>query len=702
MKKIINIDKIINFTLVSLIILLPLTGVLNTFLSSYLKLIPDALVVTLFIIVIFSKKIKFSIKKSDILFILFLTIGAISTGINNYSIYTYLIQLRSITIYYLLYFTLRNYEIKDNQIKNINITLKITTVILFIHSIIEIIFNKMILFPCDWATGIKYADNFSRSYGLFNNPNTFALFALMTYIFLQQHEKKNNKLYKILLITIILLTMSRSTLIFLILYIIYEYISNKLNIKEKLTNILLPIIISILAVSGVIFIKDIVNYKNDRQNTSDDIIQEELNEKYKNDTNTSTNILDRLDEITTDKIKESSKYNGRFYSINKGIEIFKEYPILGAGFGSYGSAASMITSSNIYDKYDINKGFYADNEYIKVLVETGIIGFIIYILMYIQILKDNKKNFVTCLIFFGYGLFLNNFETKALCLMFYLILIASKKAKYIEKNKVTIYALHLNYGGIEKSICTKANILSKKYDVEIISFYKLIDKPVFDLSKKVKVTYLTENIKPNKEEFINAIQEKNITKIIKEGLYSLKVLYLKNLLINKSMSECNSEIIISTRIDFSEKLIKYNEYKNIKIAEEHIYHNNNKKYFKKLYKILKKVDYLMPSSNYLTDFYKNIFLKYSYKIKTNEMPIESNYKLSKLENKTIISVGRLSKEKAFDELITVFSKLEDKEWQLNIVGDGPEYNKLKKLIENLNISDRVHLLGFKNSDELNI
>ena len=39
--------------------------------------------------------------------------------------------------------------------------------------------------------------------------------------------------------------------------------------------------------------------------------------------------------------------------------------------------------------------------------------------------------------------------------------------------KVTILALHLGYGGIENVISTLANTLSSKYDVEIISTYKL-------------------------------------------------------------------------------------------------------------------------------------------------------------------------------------------------------------------------------------
>ena len=127
----------------------------------------------------------------------------------------------------------------------------------------------------------------------------------------------------------------------------------------------------------------------------------------------------------------------------------------------------------------------------------------------------------------------------------------------------------------------KANILSKIYNVEIISLYK-INEPKFDLNEKVKIKYLTQNIKPNKKEFLDALKDKKIIKIIKEGFYSLKVLYLKNVLLRKSMTNCNSEIIISTRVDFTLKLLQNNEYNNIKVAEEHIYHNNNLKYLNKL------------------------------------------------------------------------------------------------------------------------
>ena len=67
--------------------------------------------------------------------------------------------------------------------------------------------------------------------------------------------------------------------------------------------------------------------------------------------------------------------------------------------------------------------------------------------------------------------------------------------------KVTIIALHLGYGGIERAITDLANILIDNYDVEIVSTYKIYENPVNILDNRVKVKYLT-NLKPNKKKFL--------------------------------------------------------------------------------------------------------------------------------------------------------------------------------------------------------
>ena len=61
--------------------------------------------------------------------------------------------------------------------------------------------------------------------------------------------------------------------------------------------------------------------------------------------------------------------------------------------------------------------------------------------------------------------------------------------------------------------------------------------------------------------------------------------------------------------------------------------------------------------------------------------------------KIILSVGRLENEKNYEKLIGVFSKLKNSNLILIIVGSGSLEQELKKLTNNLNISNRVIFAG---------
>lgn len=62
-----------------------------------------------------------------------------------------------------------------------------------------------------------------------------------------------------------------------------------------------------------------------------------------------------------------------------------------------------------------------------------------------------------------------------------------------------------------------------------------------------------------------------------------------------------------------------------------------------------------------------------------------------IQTKTLISAGRLVKNKGFDVLIKMLTKLP--EWTLFIVGEGPEIKNLLAISESLGLSDRVIFLG---------
>lgn len=268
--------------------------------------------------------------------------------------------------------------------------------------------------------------------------------------------------------------------------------------------------------------------------------------------------------------------------------------------------------------------------------------------------------------------------------------------------KITILALHLGYGGVEKAISSISNMLVNKYEVEIISVYKLYDEPAFYIDSKVKITYLLDkDLSPNKEAFKLAIKSKKPLKILKEGFNSAKILKLKKYKMIEAIKNINSGIVISTRIEHNKLLSKFGKSSLIKIAQEHTYHNNDKKFICNLVKSCKNIDYLMPVSKELTEFYKEYFK--GTKTKCEFIPHSLDFipdKKSSLEEKSIISIGRLAPEKGFDDLIDVFNIVfkERANWKLNIIGDGNDKEKIKERINEYKLGSSVTLHGYKSKE----
>lgn len=271
--------------------------------------------------------------------------------------------------------------------------------------------------------------------------------------------------------------------------------------------------------------------------------------------------------------------------------------------------------------------------------------------------------------------------------------------------KVTILALHLGYGGIEKCIAALANSLVDTYKVEILAIYKLYDEPAFYIDPKVHIRYLSKVV-PNKNDFKYAVKRVNIFKIIKEAIKALNILRIKRKVLIDAIDSCDSNIIISTR-DYTNKYL--GEYRNnnvIAIGWEHNHPHGDKVIMKRLRNSCKYLDKLVVVSRELKHIYSEDFKNNDIKCQVEYIP---NFleklpkKINKLDNKNIISVGRLEPEKGFLDLVSVFKliELKDGEVYLNLVGDGSQKDKIFKNIVDNNISRKVKMPGYLDFEELN-
>ncbi len=66
------------------------------------------------------------------------------------------------------------------------------------------------------------------------------------------------------------------------------------------------------------------------------------------------------------------------------------------------------------------------------------------------------------------------------------------------------------------------------------------------------------------------------------------------------------------------------------------------------------------------------------------------------DDRTLVALGRLSREKGFDQLIDAFARLAPRhgDWQLLIAGEGPERGNLEEQIARCGLADQVHLIGW--------
>ena len=264
--------------------------------------------------------------------------------------------------------------------------------------------------------------------------------------------------------------------------------------------------------------------------------------------------------------------------------------------------------------------------------------------------------------------------------------------------RVTILALHLGYGGIERAITDLANSLVNDYLVNIVSTYKVYDKPVNKLDRKVKVTYLTD-LKPNQKEFKSALKKFKLITAFKEGLKSIRILKLKKELMIEYIKNCDSDVIISTRDIHNEWLGLYGSQSALKIGWEHNHHHGDSKYVNKIIKSVENLDCFVLVSKDLAGFYKD---KVNPKCIYIPNLIEKSDSLSDLQGKNLISIGRLSHEKGFLDLIDVFSLVHLKypDWNLHIVGDGDDREKIINRIHKHGLDDSVILHGFLDREKV--
>lgn len=238
--------------------------------------------------------------------------------------------------------------------------------------------------------------------------------------------------------------------------------------------------------------------------------------------------------------------------------------------------------------------------------------------------------------------------------------------------KVQIFIKEYKYGGIEKQVSILANALCSIYNIEIVVLGQMYIKNI-ELNKKIKVTEL--NLKTN-----NGL----VSKFIYQNV-------LKKYILNNE-----ADTIISTNIIFNTYLGKYAKNSNLIYWEYKL----NIKDFSLLENSLNHFNRVVLPNEFMKDCYtiKNISVSII-PLTIETMP----ERVSDLKTSNILALGRLNKNKCYDELIDIMELVHNKnaKIKLNIIGDGEEKENLQKLVKDKNLDKIVIFKGFLSKNEIN-
>lgn len=161
---------------------------------------------------------------------------------------------------------------------------------------------------------------------------------------------------------------------------------------------------------------------------------------------TQTNIFNKVINYKQLQDVQGSSSVERIAAIQTGIVMFKEKPILGFGWGNFGWFVEKYKTTTLYNTVG-GGSFSANNQYIVILSELGIIGSTIFICFISQILKyirhinktklDKESNmyFYIFLTLFAYVM-LSNFTLNAI--YSYQLWISISVIIYLYYNSVTV------------------------------------------------------------------------------------------------------------------------------------------------------------------------------------------------------------------------------------------------------------------------
>lgn len=243
----------------------------------------------------------------------------------------------------------------------------------------------------------------------------------------------------------------------------------------------------------------------------------------------------------------------------------------------------------------------------------------------------------------------------------------------LKLRKICFICAGLGGGGMERSLTSLANyFVSKGHEVSVISMFKT--NVFFELDDRISIIW-------------PAIERKKHHRL----LYAILIVPY----IRKSIRNIEPDVIISFGEWFNPYVILTTRFLNIPLYISDRMGPNL--YLGWMLETARKLTYryttgIIAQTNIAAEILLMKTKAKNIKVIPNAVNV-INTDISIKKNQ-IVTVGRLSREKGHTILLNAISQLDQKDWTLHIVGDGPKMQELKDEVKQLGIEASVIFYGY--------
>lgn len=271
-----------------------------------------------------------------------------------------------------------------------------------------------------------------------------------------------------------------------------------------------------------------------------------------------------------------------------------------------------------------------------------------------------------------------------------------------EKKKILIRIGSLRHGGAEKVLVTfLKNLSPEKYEIDLLLNLHS-GKYLKDVPSWINVYYL------NKGEMITTNRPQDIPQKAFRVIYQSILKKFPKLLYKFILPNKKYDIEFAAIHGIASEILNSPNQSSKKIVWIHNDLSNIPEYTETRLKEFFKFDQILVISDKINQLFLDLATSEEQKNKVvriyNPIDVEEIKELAKQpcelkknDVPTFVSIGTVFPQKGFDRLLRAHRRLLDEGFQHNvwIVGDGYDFPNIKKLFEELNVSQTAKLVGFK-------